>query len=126
MLFAGGQRHWYGTLGDYVSSNLTSDEATGLGGWTDDQIRAALTRGTRPDGSRLRSFAMPWPAFAKLTPEDLNAVIAYLRTLPAISNEIPRPRRPGIAAYVWSKFMIMVLDRDQPQYVYPGNAGARR
>ena len=124
MLFAGGQRHSYPALGEYVSPNLTSDAATGLGRWTDDQIKAALTRGTRPDGSRLRSFAMPWPSFAQLKPDDLNAVVAYLRTLPPISNAIPRPRRPNIAAYLWSKLTTLALHREQPQYVYPGNAGS--
>jgi mono/diheme cytochrome c family protein len=124
MLFAGGQRRRWDSLGEYVSNNLTSDEATGLGRWTDDQIKAALTHGTRPDGSRLLPYAMPWPHFAKLTPDDLNAVIAYLRTIPPIANAIPRPRRPGVAAYVMGRLKVRFLHQDQPEYLYAGNAGS--
>jgi mono/diheme cytochrome c family protein len=124
MLFAGGQRHRWDSLGEFVSNNLTSDEATGLGSWTDDQIKAALTRGMRPDGSRLLPYAMPWPHFALLKPEDLNAIVAFLRTLPAISNEIPPPRRPNIAAYLWGKLKVRILGQDQPEYLYAGNAGS--
>ena len=123
MLFAGGQRRRWDALGEFVSSNLTADEATGLGRWTDDQIKAALTRGVRPDGSRLLPFAMPWPHYARLKPEDLNAVVAYLRTLPAIANEIPPPRRPRVTAYLWSKLRARLLHEDQPEYLYAGNAG---
>lgn len=124
LLFAGGQRRRYDTLGEFVSNNLTSDASTGLGRWSDDQIKAVLTRGMRPDGSQLLPYAMPWPHFAVLKSEDLHALIAYLRTLPAIANEIPSPRRPGIAAYLRSKVEQKTLHRDQPGYVYPGNAGS--
>jgi mono/diheme cytochrome c family protein len=126
MLFAGGQRRRWDSLGEFVSSNLTSDTATGLGSWTDDEIKAALTRGTRRDGSRLLPYAMPWAHFARLKPEDLNAIVAYLRTLPAISNEIPPPRPPNIAAYLWSRLEVRILGHDQPEYVYAGNAGLSR
>ena len=123
MLFAGGQRRRYDTLGEFVSSNLTADAATGLGRWSDDQLKSVLTRGTRPDGSRVLAYAMPWPHFAQLKPADLDAVIAYLRTIPAIANEIPPPRLPGVAAYLRAKIEQKTLHRDQPAYVYPGNAG---
>jgi hypothetical protein len=66
---------------------------------------------------------MPWPHFARLKPEDLNAVIAYLRTIPPIANEIRPPRLPGVAAYLWTKVRQKAVHRDPPAYVYPGNAG---
>jgi mono/diheme cytochrome c family protein len=124
MLFAGGQRRRWDALGEFVSNNLTSDEATGLGRWSDDQIKAALTRGVRPDGSRLLPFAMPWPHYARLTPDDLNALIAFLRTIPPISNAIPRPRRPGFTAYLLGKLKVRLLHEEQPEYLYAGNAGS--
>ena len=124
LLFAGGQRRRFESLGEFVAGNLTSDRATGLGAWSDAEIAAALTRGTRPDGSRLRPYAMPWPSYAQLTPDDLHAIVVYLRTLPPIVNAIPPPRRPAFGAYLRSKVATALWRHDPPEYVYPGNAGS--
>ena len=124
MLFAGGQKWTAAPFGDFVSYNLTSDKETGLGGWSDDQIKAALTRGIRPDGSRMIPFPMPWPSYASLSASDLNAVVAYLRTIPPISNRIPAPLRPNIVSYLWGKFQLLILKKDMPLVAYPGNSGS--
>jgi mono/diheme cytochrome c family protein len=124
MLFAGGQKWTAAPFGDFVSYNLTSDKETGLGGWSDDQIKAALTRGIRPDGSRMIPFPMPWPSYASLSASDLNAVVAYLRTIPPISNRIPAPTRPNIVSYLWGKFQLLILKKDMPLVAYPGNSGS--
>src|SRR5690349_17386943 len=58
--------------------NLTPDKETGLGGWTDAQILAALQKGQRPDG-RMLAPIMPWHAFAGLTPQDAQAIVTFLR-----------------------------------------------
>jgi cbb3-type cytochrome c oxidase subunit III len=124
MLFAGGQKWTATPFGDFVSYNLTSDKETGLGGWTDDQIKAVLTRGIRPDGSRMLPYPMPWPSYASLSTSDLNAVVAYIRTIPPISNRIPAPTRPNIVSYLWGKFQLLILKKDMPLVTYPGNAGS--
>ena len=124
MLFAGGQKWTATPFGDFVSYNLTSDKETGLGGWSDDQIKAVLTRGIRPDGSRMLPYPMPWPSYATLSASDLNAVVAYLRTIPPISNRIPAPVRPNIVSYLWGKFQLLILKKDMPLVTYPGNAGS--
>jgi mono/diheme cytochrome c family protein len=124
MLFAGGQKWTATPFGDFVSYNLTSDKETGLGGWSDDQIKAVLIRGVRPDGSRMLPYPMPWPSYASLTPSDLNAVVAYLRTIPPIANRIPAPTRPNIVSYLWGKFQLLILKKDMPLVTYPGNAGS--
>jgi len=124
MLFAGGQKWTATPFGDFVSYNLTADKETGLGGWSDDQIKAVLTRGIRPDGSRMLPYPMPWPSYASLTASDLNAVVAYLRTIPPISNRIPAPTRPNIVSYLWGKFQLLILKKDMPLVTYPGNAGS--
>jgi cytochrome c oxidase cbb3-type subunit 2 len=121
--FAGGQRWHLGPWGDFVTMNLTSDRETGLGGWTDDQIKNVLTRGTRPDGSRMLPFPMGWTGYADMTPQDLNAIVACLRTIPAVHNEIPAHRHPNIATYLWDKFRMLILKEDPALYSYPGNAG---
>ena len=124
MLFAGGQKWTAAPFGDFVSYNLTSDKETGLGAWTDDQIKAVLTKGIRPDGSRMLPFPMPWPSYASLTASDLTAIVAYLRTIPPIANRIPAPSRPNIVSYLWGKFQLLILKRDMPLVAYPGNAGS--
>ncbi len=80
--------------GVWVGGNLTPDKETGLGAWTRDQIIAALTKGVTPEG-RLLSEIMPWPALSHLTPEDANALAAYLQSLPPVHNAVPGPFRPG-------------------------------
>jgi len=122
-IMAGGQRLSIYPFLEPVSYNLTSDRNTGLGAWTDDQIKGVLTRGVRPDGSRMLPFPMPWPAYGNLKPEDLDALIAGLRSLAPVSNAIPAPKEPSLIPYLWGKFQFLVLKRDIPSTDYPGNAG---
>lgn len=122
--FAGGQRWRLGPYGDVISANLTPDSATGIGRLTDDQLRAAITTGTRRDGSRMLPFPMPWTSFANLTPEDLNAIITYLRSLPPVVNRIPPPESRNIFSFLWGKFKMLVLRETFPVSGYPGNAGS--
>ena len=124
MVLAGGQKWTAVPFGDFVSYNLTSDKETGLGAWTDDQIKTVVTRGVRRDGSRMIPFPMPWMSYANLTPSDLNAIVAYLRTIPPITNRIPAPTRPNIVSYLWGKFQLLILKRDMPLLTFPGNAGS--
>ncbi len=80
-------------LGTFVGRNLTPDKETGLGNWTDDQIIAAFTTGIRPDGRRLAPI-MPWEGLSHLTSDDAHAIVAYLRSLPAVKNAVPGPFGP--------------------------------
>ena len=80
-------------LGTFYGPNLTRDKATGLGGWSDAQIAAALTRGVRPDGRQLAPI-MPWRNLAALAQPDIAAIIAYLRSLPPVANKVPGPLGP--------------------------------
>jgi mono/diheme cytochrome c family protein len=74
-----------GVFGEIVSPNITSDVKSGIGGWTDRQIKDALTKGKRPDGSMLAA-PMPWRYLATMRDEDIDAIIAYLRTLKPMAN----------------------------------------
>jgi mono/diheme cytochrome c family protein len=71
-------------------SNLTPDRDTGIGAWSDADIKRALTEGVRPNGMPL-AMVMPYNFLRVLTPNDLDSVVAYLRTLPAIRNEVQPP-----------------------------------
>jgi mono/diheme cytochrome c family protein len=63
-----------------VSRNITADPDDGIGKWSDAEIKKAIVSGIRPDGTRL-SRTMPFEAYAKMTPADLDAVVAFLRSL---------------------------------------------
>ena len=121
---AGGQLIRVTPFGDFPSANLTSDPGTGLGNWTDDQIKAVLTRGVRPDGTKMLPFPMDWPSYSALSPDDLNAVVAYLRTIPPIVNRIPARSRPFLPVYLWGKFKVLVMGIDPPSFIFPGNVGS--
>ena len=81
-------------LGTFYGPNLTSDKATGLGAWTDEQIVTAIQTGVRPDG-RVLAPIMPWRALSVLTKPDAAAVVAYLRSLPPVANKVPGPFGPA-------------------------------
>jgi mono/diheme cytochrome c family protein len=81
-------------LGVFAGANLTPDKATGLGNWTDDQIITAFTTGKRPDG-RILAPIMPYKALASLTKADAKAIVAYLRSIPAVQNKVAGPFGPS-------------------------------
>ena len=108
----------------YPTANLTSDKDTGLGNWTDEEIKRAITRGIMRDGTRMPPFPMDWPGFAAMTPDDLNAMVAYLRSIPPISNKVPKVTRPFLPVYLWGKFKMLILQIDPPIIIYPGNVGS--
>jgi mono/diheme cytochrome c family protein len=72
-----------------VAPNLTPDRETGAGSWTDAEIVRAIRTGIGHDGRRL-SLAMPYDYFSVMTDDDAAAVVAYLRTLPALRNPLPK------------------------------------
>ncbi len=87
------------------STNLTADKGTGLEGWSDRQIHAAIMKGIRPNGERLLPV-MPYEDYSGMAEEDLKALIAYLRTLKPVRKETPalRTRVPfyrPVGAFVW-------------------------
>lgn len=78
-----------------VASNITPDRQTGIGGWSDDDIKRAIVKGVRPNHGRLPNtplaVVMATSFFKALTPLDLDAVVVYLRSVPAIRNEVTTP-----------------------------------
>ena len=81
-------------LGVFVGPNLTPDRETGLGGWTKEEIAAAIQRGVTPEGRDLAPI-MPWRAFAGLTKPDVDAIVDFLRSLPPIHNKVAGPFGPS-------------------------------
>jgi mono/diheme cytochrome c family protein len=81
-------------LGVFNGRNITPDKETGLGAWTDEQIATAITTGKRPDGRQLAPI-MNYAAFTHMTKDDVAAVVAYLRSIPPVHNQVPGPFKPG-------------------------------
>jgi mono/diheme cytochrome c family protein len=79
---AKGGREFHGPWGVSVARNISSSKSKGIGDWSDTEIKRAITEGVRKDGSKLKP-PMGYPYYAKMTEGDVDAMVAYLRTLPA-------------------------------------------
>lgn len=86
-LNAGG-RKYDGPFGTVYSSNITPDPTTGIGKWTDEQIITATRLGRRPNGERLIPVH-PYTVFNGMTEQDLQDVVAYLRSVPPVNRQTP-------------------------------------
>jgi mono/diheme cytochrome c family protein len=75
-------------FGKIYSTNLTPDEETGIGKWTEKDFAQALRKGVRPDGAHLYPV-FPFTAYTKVTDTDAAALFAYLKSLPAVSSAPP-------------------------------------
>ena len=76
-----------------VAPNITSDKETGAGGWSDDMLARAIREGIGHDGRALFPM-MPYPQYRQMSDEDLASVIVYLRTTPAVKNQLAVTRLP--------------------------------
>lgn len=76
-----------------VAPNLTPHPETGIGRWTDEQLVRAIRRGVGHDGRALHPL-MYYGKFRHLTDDDVEAVVAYLRSLEPIDNPLPSTHLP--------------------------------
>lgn len=78
-----------------TAPNITPDAETGIGSWSDAEIRRALLEGVRPDHGRLAGVPlaaiMPANFYKALLPDDLDAVVIYLRSIKPVRSESPDP-----------------------------------
>lgn len=92
-------------FGKLYSTNITPDDATGIGQWTEEQFGRALREGVRPNGDHLYP-AFPYTAYTKMSDEDVAALYAYLKTLKPVvaeakTNEMSFPFNQRWALGVW-------------------------
>jgi hypothetical protein len=85
---------WSGDWGVSFAANLTPDQNTGLGIWTEDMFVAALKQGKHMGKSRPILPPMPWNWYGQLPEEDLKAMFAYLKSIKPIANRVPVPLTP--------------------------------
>jgi mono/diheme cytochrome c family protein len=101
-----------------LASNITPDPDTGIGKWTDAQIALAIREGRRPDGS-LIGPPMPFGLYRGISDNDVAAIVAYLRSVPAVKNAVPRTQYPFPLPPAWGPPVGKVADvtaRDKLAY----------
>jgi mono/diheme cytochrome c family protein len=79
-LGAGGNKYTAPGGGEAISANITPGNPDGIAGWSDDDVKRAITKGVRPNGSRLIPV-MDFDFYEKFTPQDLDALVGFLRSL---------------------------------------------
>ena len=88
--FSGGSQTWNTPAYTVKGSNITPDRETGIGAWSDGEIKRALTEGTHRLGRPI-SPQMPFAFYKILTPRDLDATVAYLRSVAPVVNAVQAP-----------------------------------
>src|SRR3954470_14157770 len=74
--------------GAVVASNITPDPETGIGNWTDGEKIRAIREGIGRDGRTLFPM-MPYNLYRKMSDEDVEALVAYMNTIPPVKNSLP-------------------------------------
>jgi mono/diheme cytochrome c family protein len=75
---------------DVTAPNITPDKETGIGAWSDDDLKKMLRTGIRPSGVPVAAV-MPTGFYGIITDGDMNAIVAYLRTVAPVKNKVPDP-----------------------------------
>lgn len=91
-----------GPWGVSFSANLTSD-VTGIGNWTEEQFKKAITQGKYKglDNTRPLLPPMPWPNLVNMKDEDIKAIFAYLKSTKPVKNAVPAAIPPtGLGKYI--------------------------
>lgn len=93
ILFIGDLTASVGPWGNSFAANITSDSATGIGKWTEDQFRRAILQGkfNGDKNGRMILPPMPWQEFSNLNDEDVTAIFAYLKSTNPVENKVPEP-----------------------------------
>ena len=121
-----GGRKYDGPFGTIYSTNITPDRDTGIGGWTDAQIIAAIRLGRRPNGERLIPVH-PYVTFNGMAEGDLQALVAYLRTLPPV-RRANRPKKitvPLFESVFLPAWLAAFAPRETPPPTAPTTGVAR-
>lgn len=74
--------------------NITPETETGIGAWSDPQIANAIRAGIGRHTKR-RIATMPWQGYAKMTDDDVGAIVGYLRSIRPVKHKVPDAVGPG-------------------------------
>ncbi len=88
--FSGGMQTWDTPAYLVKGSNISPDRETGIGAWSDDEIKRSIRDGIHRLGRPIAP-QMPFPFYKILTERDLDAIVAYLRSVAPVRNEVQAP-----------------------------------
>ena len=92
-------------------ANITPDQETGIGDWSDREIGDAIRAGIGRHASQ-RIATMPWPGYAKMSDDDVDAIVSYLQSIKPVRHEVPERVEPGDRAK--SPFVYFGFYRSKP------------
>jgi len=97
-------------FGTIYTANITSDKESGIGNWTEEQLKKAMREGVADDGDHLYP-AFPYTAYTKVTDEDIHAIYAYLKTLKPVkysppANEMSFPYSMRSLLGIWNSLFL--------------------
>jgi mono/diheme cytochrome c family protein len=95
---AGTMTAWSGPWGVSYTANLTPDPETGLGRWTERDFIETMRTGRHMGRGRQILPPMPVQNLGQLPERDLKDIFAYLKSIPAVKNQVPQPVPPAVAA----------------------------
>ncbi len=116
-----GGRSFVLPIGTISPPNLTSDKATGIGAWRDEEIARSLRYGVGHDGRAIFNF-MP---FHNLSDRDLTSIISFLRTMPPVSNKVTI-RKLNVMGYIINALLLRPVGPDgtPPANMLPDSTAA--
>ncbi len=88
-----------GPWGVSFAANLTPDDSTGTGTWTEDRLVKVLREGKYHGLAESRDILppMPWEMYKNMTNDEISAVFAYLKSIKPVKNHVPAPIPPVAA-----------------------------
>ena len=97
-------------FGTIYTANITADKDTGIGNWTEEQLKKAMREGVADDGDHLYP-AFPYTAYTKVTDDDIHAIYAYLKTLKPVkynppANEMSFPYSQRYLLSAWNAMFL--------------------
>jgi hypothetical protein len=113
-------------FGTVYTANLTPDQETGIGSWTEEMFVKAMRTGMHLGAENGRPILppMPWTDLKALNDDDLKAVFAFLKSIPAIHNPIPDPKVPKPVIEAMTKAHPKMLEMIEAAHKAPAPAPA--
>jgi hypothetical protein len=87
--------------GEIYAANITPDVETGIGSWTDGEKIRAIREGVDKNGRALFPV-MPYQFYRNMSDDDVQALVAYMDTMPAVKHKLP-PTRVNFPDSMWMK-----------------------
>lgn len=109
-ILAGGMDFLIGRVGTLYAPNITAHPTAGIGAWSRADFLNAVLRGVSPEGETYLGAVFPFPAYARMNPEDAVDLQTYLATLP----QSDAPSRDHAVNFLGDAYLSL-FSRDQPE-----------